>query len=71
MLAATFDGSSVNRRLVALHDTSAKLIYKVIDIHAPEERNIFFFSDPPHLVKTTRNCWASKTRNLSVCFMSI
>jgi len=24
-----------------------------------EKRYIFFLSDPPHLIKTMRNCWAS------------
>ena len=49
----------MNRCLVAIHDRSAQLLYKTKNIHAAEERDIFFFSDPPHLMKTTRNCWAS------------
>lgn len=60
----TFDGASVNRRLVKLHDTSNKLLYCVPNIHAADERKLFFFSDPPHLIKTTRNCWSSKSRML-------
>ena len=62
----TFDGASVNRRLVKLHDTSNKLLYCVPNIHAADERKLFFFSDPPHLIKTTRNCWSSKSRMLWV-----
>ena len=27
---------------------------------------MFFVSDPPHLIKTVRNCWASKKRDLWV-----
>lgn len=27
---------------------------------------IYFISDPPHLLKTTHNCWNSKHRNLWV-----
>lgn len=38
VLATTFDGASVNRRLVALHDTSNKLIYNVKNKHADEDR---------------------------------
>lgn len=29
-------------------------------------RFIYCFSDPPHLIKTVRNCWASKKRSLWV-----
>lgn len=61
------DGASVNRRLVRLHD--AKLTpHKVKNIHAPDKRDLYFFSDPPHLIKTVRNCWSSKCRTLWVRF---
>ncbi|XP_019855057.1 PREDICTED: uncharacterized protein LOC109583952 [Amphimedon queenslandica] len=60
VIATTFDGTSVNRRLVALHDLSDKLVYKILNIHAEEKRYIYCFSDPPHLIKTVRNCFASK-----------
>ena len=42
-----------------------------------EDEKIYFFSDPPHLLKTTRNCmensqWNCKTRNLHVsCLFSL
>ena len=70
MLAATCDGASVNRRLVKLHDLKASLIFKVPNLCASDKRDLFFFSDPPHLMKTTRNCWASKARSLWVCVIS-
>ncbi len=38
VLGTTFDGASVNRRLVALHNTKEKLVYKLRNIHAAEER---------------------------------
>jgi hypothetical protein len=63
----TFDGASVNRRFLSLHDTSNKELYKLINIHSDDRRDIYFFSDPPHLMKTARNCWASKCRSLWVC----
>ena len=66
VLGATSDGASVNRRLVKVHDLKAKLTFKVPNVYA-NDRDIFFFSDPPHLMKTTRNCWASNTRSLWVC----
>ena len=31
-----------------------------------EDRPMFFLSNPPHLMKTTRNCWVSQKRNLWV-----
>ena len=48
-----------------IHDTSAKLVYKVPNPFA-DGREVFFFSDPPHLIKTTRNCWSSSSRSLWV-----
>ena len=67
VLGATLDGNAVNRRLIKLHQPSSDLLYKVRNPYAQEERFVFFFSDPPHLVKTIRNCWQSKARSLWVC----
>ena len=67
VLALTCDGASVNRRLWKLLGNSGENIHKVDNIFAPEaERPIFFISDPPHLLKTLRNCLSSKTRKLWV-----
>lgn len=67
MLGVTFDGASVNRRLVKLHGSKDDdLVFKIKNIHAPDKRDLYFFSDPPHLIKTTRNCFASKNRSLWV-----
>ena len=66
VLAATFDGASVDRRLVKIHDSDASLVHKVANIYAPDERYLFFFSDAPHLIKAVRNCWVSKARNIWV-----
>lgn len=38
VLGTTFDGASVNRRLVAIHDTSVKMVYKLRNIYAEDER---------------------------------
>ena len=67
VLGTTFDGSSVNRRFMAIHDTSEKLVYKVYNKYAEYGRYIYCFSDPPHLMKTVRNCWFSNHRLLWVC----
>lgn len=61
VLAATFDG---NRRLVKIHDPSSPLLFKVPNPFAPDKKDLCFFSDPPHLMKTTRNCWVSNCREL-------
>ena len=67
VMGATFDGASVNRRLVKIHNPDAQLVHKVRNIYAGDGRELFFFSDPPHLIKTVRNCWFSKARSLTVC----
>ena len=68
VLAATFDGASNNRRMVKLQNSSKGTVtHKVPNIHSNDgKRDIFFFSDPPHLIKTARNCLASKCRFLWV-----
>ena len=60
VIASTSDGASPNRRLYRMHkalDNNAKddFCYRTINLYAPH-RYIYFFSDVPHLVKTTRNC---------------
>lgn len=67
VIAATADGSSVNRKLFNLHGDGKQMVHKVVNPFAPDGREIFFFSDPPHLLKTTRNCIASPAMNLWVC----
>lgn len=42
------------------------IIHKVPNPYATDKRDFLFFSDPPHLIKTTRNCWPSKCRDLWV-----
>lgn len=71
VLAATADGASTNRRLMKIHKLRHKrgeITYKVINPYAAEKRYLYFFSDPPHLLKTLRNAWASAKRHLWVCF---
>ena len=68
VMAATADGASTNRRLFKLHSPSDKeFVYKVTNPYSiSEKRELFFFSVPPHLIKTVRNAWASKKRQLWV-----
>ena len=44
------------------------IIYKVHNPHSRDSRYIYFFSDPPHLIKTVRNAWMNKKRPLWVCY---
>ena len=67
VLGVCCDGLAANRRLFNLHSRGSKEpVYKVLNPHAEEERYLYFLSDPPHLMKTVRNCWTSKKRSLWV-----
>lgn len=67
VLALTCDGASTNRRLWKIHSEEDRLVYKVNNIFARDgPRPLFFISDPPHLLKTARNCWWNPKRSLWV-----
>ena len=51
---------------MVLHKTESELVHKVTNPFSSEKRELFFFSDPPHLIKTARNCLASNKRSLWV-----
>jgi len=58
--ATTSDGASPNRRFYRLHKNldggaGKDVCYRTINLYAPH-RYIYFFSDAPHLLKTTQNC---------------
>ena len=59
VIATTCDGASPNRRFFRLHKQldgdDGDLCYRTLNLYAPH-RFIYFFSDAPHLIKTTRNC---------------
>ena len=71
VLAVTADGASPNRRLFKIRSlsSSSEITYKVNNPYATDGRSVFFLSDPPHLMKTVRNCLASKSRKLWVSYM--
>ena len=67
VVVATSDGASPdkppNRRFYRLHKeldggADGDLCYRTVNLYAPH-RLIYFFSDAPHLVKTTWNCLKS------------
>lgn len=75
VIGLTGDGASPNRKFFRLHSKLASdsdlingVCYRTINPYA-DERYVYFFSDVPHLIKTTRNCWShsnGKTRNMWV-----
>lgn len=81
IIVVSADGASVNRKFIRLH--SAKLrcspynpLYKTVNPYTDEKRDLFFMSDVPHLIKTTRNNWShsyghGRTRKLWVCIIII
>ncbi len=66
VMALVCDGLAANRRLFRLHSQTDSLVYKVPNPYATDDRQLYFLSDPPHLVKTVRNAWASSKRTLWV-----
>ena len=55
-------------QLVKFHDPNPteSVVYKTSHSHTGDGPRDIFFSDPPHLIKTTRNCWNTKCRSLWV-----
>ncbi len=68
VVAATADGASANRSFMRIHgaQSSGPFPYKVLNPFTTTKQYIHFISDPPHLLKTVRNCWSSKKRRLWV-----
>ncbi len=59
VIALTGVGASSNRKFFKMHGdkkTGSTCIYKTKNIYASDDKDIFFFSDVPHLIKTVRNC---------------
>lgn len=58
VVSVTCDGASDNRRMISMHNPESELSYKTVNVYSEEMEEIFFISDPPHLIKTIRNCFA-------------
>lgn len=69
VMCVTSDGASPNRRFFRLNN-GGKFTHKTQNPYADDDRDVFFISDPPHLIKTARNCLShsgpSGTRHMSV-----
>jgi len=66
VLGITADGASVNWKVFHMHGEGNKLTYKSMNIFSDDQRDILFFSGPPHLLKTIRNALASTNWKLWV-----
>lgn len=66
VLGVTCDGASSNRKMFQMHDSTNSAVYKTINVYSSDRHPIFFISDPPHLLKTIRNCFANSKRHLWV-----
>lgn len=61
IISVTADGASPNRKMFSMFssDKSATVSYKTPNPYSCDgKRFLFFFVDPPHLIKTVRNCWS-------------
>ena len=70
ILGITCDRSSPNRKLFQLHrgkQESSAILHKTENVFSKDHKDILFFVDPPHLLKTIRNCFQSPSRKLWVC----
>ena len=57
------EGASTNQKMFRMHGESLSCqhynpVYKTTNRYSGEERPVFFVSDVPHLLKTTRNNWS-------------
>lgn len=76
VICITADGASPNRKLFRMHHNkgdSSSFFYKTRNVFSADQRWLYFISDPPHLIKTVRNCWSHSgitgTRHMKVCIL--
>ena len=58
VMTITCDGASDNRRMFAMSNDKSALSYKSNNVYSEDSSQIFFISDPPHFIKTIRNCFS-------------
>ena len=62
VIATVSHGASPSRKLYWVHEQmsntdDSNVVYCTVNLYSPG-RYIWFFADPPHFMKTTRNCIA-------------
>ena len=60
------DGAAQNRKFISLHADGSEFVYKTKNFYAADNRDIYFVSDPPHLLKTARNCLPTLLHTVTV-----
>jgi hypothetical protein len=63
VICVTADGASPNRLLFRMHHDKkdpSSFFYKTQthNVFSSDRSWLYFISDPPHLIKTVRNCWS-------------
>ena len=53
------DGATPNRKFFKVHDQLNPHLYRIENPFVEDDRYIYFVSDPPHLLKTARNCFSN------------
>ena len=72
VIAITCDGASPNRKFFRMHKSSKDhFVYKTKNVYAPDSRDVYFFSDPPHLIKTTHNCLSHSSSSSTSRLMKV
>ena len=74
VVSCTADGASPNRKFFRVHKAleckaGKDVVYRAKNIHAKENRFIYFFCDVPHLIKTARNCISNSGSGRATRFM--
>ena len=72
VIATVSDGALPNRKFYRMHEQmsntdDSSVVYRTINLYSPG-RYIWFFADPSHLMKTTRNCIAHS--GMSICLFN-
>lgn len=59
MISLTGDKASVNQTFFQMNQSANKTekVHKIRNPYSIDGSYIYFISDVPHLIKTTRNCW--------------
>lgn len=67
IICSVGDGCPINRAFVDMHCPNTKTKSGVVydTLNPCNDREFYFFSDPPHLLKTIRNNFMSKARTLT------
>ena len=78
IMGVTCDGATQNRKFFKMHhlmtweedlNSDVDVTYRIRNPFADDDRYIYFISDPPHLLKTLRNCLKSSAHGQTTRYM--